>query len=61
MSQERIKGRVPCQHVAGCIGSPSSARISLGRIQDPKESTSIIISKLFHMIVPNLSKKISFI
>ena len=61
MSQERIKGRGPRQHVAGCIGSPSSTRISLGRAQDPEESTSTIICKLFHMIVPNLSKKISFI
>ena len=61
MSQEWIKGRGPRQHVAGCIGSPSSTRISLGRVQDPKESMSTIVCKLFHMIVPNLSKKISFI
>ena len=35
--------------------------ISLGRVKDPKESTSTIICKLFHIIVPNFSKKISFI
>ena len=56
MSQKRIKGRGLRQHVAGCIGSPSSTRISLGCVQDPKESTSTIICKLLHMIVPNLSK-----
>ena len=61
MSRERIEGRGTRQHVAGSIGSPSSTRISLGRVQNPKESTSTIICKLFHMIVPNLSKKISFI
>ena len=60
-TEERIKGKGPRQHVAGCIGSPSSTRISLSRIQDPKESTSTIICKLFQMIVPNLSKKISFV
>ena len=47
--QERIRGRGPRQHVAGCIGSLS------------RESTSTIIGKLFYMIAPNLSQKLSLI
>ena len=46
MRQERIEGRGPRQYVAGSIGSPSSTRISLGRVQNPKESTSTIYFKL---------------
>ena len=59
--QQRIYGRGSRQHVAGCIGSPSSTRISLGRGQDPTESISTITCELFYTIVSNLSKKISFI
>ena len=57
----RMRGRGPRQHVAGCIGSLSNTRISSRRVLDPRESNCTIICKLFHIIVPNLSKKILFI
>ena len=59
--QEMIRGRGPRQYVAGCFGSVSSTRISFRRVQDPRALTSTIICKLFPIIVPNLSKKISLI
>ena len=59
--EDEREGRGPRQHVAGCIGSLSSTRISSRRVLDPRESSSTIICKLCHIMVPNLSKKISLI
>ena len=59
--EDEREGRGPRQHVAGCIGSLSSTRINSRRVLDPRESSSTIICKLSHIMVPNLTKKISLI